>query len=67
MTTSLLDFLITENIPFLKIWYYIDDIDGKKMPIGEKNNITMEEMKLNNQKGHYRPTYKKSIKNPLSK
>ena len=65
MTTSLLEFLLTENIPFLKIWYYnIDEIDGKKMPIGEKNNITIEEMKLNNQKeGHYKPTYKKSIKN----
>ena len=63
MTTSLLEFLLTENIPFLKIWYYIDEIDGKKMPIGEKNNITMEEMKLNNQKGHYKPSYKKSIKN----
>ena len=61
MTTSLLEFLITENIPFLKIWYYIDDIDGKKMPIGEKNIITMEEMKLNNQKGHYKPRLIKNL------
>ena len=59
MSISLHDFLVTENIPFLKILYYINDKDGKKMPIGERNNITIEEMKLKNQKGFFKPRHKK--------
>ena len=64
MTTSLHEFLFTEKIPYLKIWYYLDDKDGCKQTIGEKNNITIEEIKIKNKQNKYfKPTYKKSKKN----
>lgn len=32
------------KIPTTNVWYYISDEDGKKIPIGEKNNLTLEEV-----------------------
>lgn len=40
----MLEFCETENIPFVKCWYYIDSC-GTKKPLGEKNNSTIDEIK----------------------
>jgi hypothetical protein len=40
---DLLNFLISNNLHFRCIWYYIQASDGKKIPVGEKNNITIED------------------------
>jgi len=40
----MLDFCKTENIPFVKCWYYLDS-NGDKKPLGEKNNSTIDEIK----------------------
>ena len=62
MATLINEFLIDEKIPYLKIWYYLDDKDGSKMPIGEKNNITIEEIKIKNKQNN-RYIQKPLIKN----
>ena len=41
---DLKQFLTNNQIPHRKIWYYLRDTDGKKMPEGEKNNDTLEQI-----------------------
>ena len=48
MSTFVKTFLTQEKIPYRRIQYYISDKDGKKMPIGEKNNIKLEDVKPDN-------------------
>lgn len=52
------EFLNNEKIPHYNIWYYLNDA-GKKMPIGAKNNDTLEtilkKQKINN---HSKPQHK---------
>jgi len=63
-------FLAAENIVNYPIWYFISDVDGKKTPIGEKNNTTLDEALAKQQKNHMQPKpssiWKKS-KDPLKK
>jgi hypothetical protein len=40
---QLKQFLKTENIPHYSIYYYLNN-EGKKIPIGEKNNISVDEI-----------------------
>lgn len=40
----MLEFCETEKIPFVKCWYYLD-VNGKKKPLGEKNNSTLEQIR----------------------
>jgi len=52
------------DIPYHKIWYYIDDLTGKKIPLWEKNNSSIEDInrKLLVNQNKPTPKYKKSIK-----
>jgi phage/plasmid-associated DNA primase len=63
-------FLTAENIVNYPIWYFISDLDGKKNPIGEKNNTTLEQA-LEKQKLNIIPSKPSSIwkksKDPLKK
>ena len=42
--TDILPFMIANALPFRCIWYYKQTSDGKKKPIGEKNDIPEEEI-----------------------
>jgi len=48
-------FLAEEKIPFYKIWYYISDNTGKKTPIGEKNNIKIEDIPIQEKRNINKP------------
>jgi len=41
--TNILTFMNANNLSYRCIWYYIRSDDDKKMPIYEKNNISLEE------------------------
>lgn len=56
------------GIPVIDIWYYIKETNGKKTPIGEKNNKPVEEVKTTinkNKKPTYHSYKKKSGKNDV--
>ena len=55
---KLSEFLETENIAYHKIWYYLRDSDGKKTPIGEKNNTTLEQALEKKSQGTSKPKSK---------
>lgn len=48
-------FLSKSGIPFYKIWYYISDTTGKKTPIGEKNNIQIEDIPIQEKRNQNKP------------
>lgn len=56
--TDLKTFLKMENIPHDTIWYYIKD--GKKMPIGKKNNISIEDIPTQEYKNKPKSIFVKS-------
>ena len=55
MTENIKKFLTQANIPYHKFWYYISDKTGKKTPIGEKNNIKIEDIPKQDQKNISKP------------
>jgi P4 family phage/plasmid primase-like protien len=42
----MLNLLESEKIYYHDIYYFLSDVDNKKIPIGEKNNITPDEIEL---------------------
>lgn len=49
-------FLTKNNIPFHYIWFFLSDIDGKKVPIGEYNQRSIEDIKKLLSKQHEHDT-----------
>jgi len=67
-TFPMKDFLENENIPYLKMWYYLDETDGnKKKPIGEKNNISLEDVLKKKNSSCRKPTGRQQFKNENDK
>jgi len=67
-TFPMKDFLENENIPYLKMWYYLDETDGnKKKPIGEKNNISLEDVLKKKNSICRKPTGRQQFKNENDK
>ena len=67
-TFPMKDFLENENIPYLKMWYYLDETDGnKKKPIGEKNNISLEDVLKKKNSTCRKPTGRQQFKNENDK
>ena len=63
MTSSnLKQFFISESIPHYFIWYYISSETGKKTPLGEKNNESIEKVNTKKNINPPRPSsyYKKA-------
>jgi hypothetical protein len=56
--TTIKTFLTEQNLPAIKIWYFINDSDKKKISIGEKNNMTLKAIDDHNK------TNKKIIRKP---
>ena len=52
---SIQAFLSKSGIPSYKIWYYISDTTGKKTPIGEKNNIQIEDIPIQEKRNQNKP------------
>ena len=52
--TDIKTFLTTAKIPYYAIWYYINE-NGKKTPLGEKNNMTLEEINIKSNKNVIKP------------
>ena len=61
--TSLHEFLDAEQLIYSPIYYFIDENSGKKTPIGEKNNATIEEINaLKEKRKNYFPLPTKKSK-----
>ena len=60
--TSMIEFLETEKLIYLPIYYYIDDNSKKKIPVYEKNNATIEEINSLKDKKNMYPTHKNKKK-----
>ena len=59
------EFLNKETIPHYNIWYYLNDA-GKKMPIGAKNNDTLETVLKKQKTNNYSKPQHKSDGTPFT-
>ena len=58
----MIEFLKTEKLIYLPIYYYIDDNSKKKIPVYEKNNATIEEINALKDKKNMYPKHKNKKK-----